>query len=97
MAAAIAVLTWTTWSAVALGAGLRSGSARTASFGGTVAGVPALLVSIAVIALVVGITEILALVLPPRPTPTPPPVVRRLPRAEPEPNGPASEFPGPDG
>ena len=93
MAVAIAATTWAAGSVVSLAAGIGTGEARTAGLGGTVAGVPAILVSLAIVTLVVVMTEFLALVLRSRPTPTPPPVVRRLGPTPREPGAPASGFP----
>lgn len=78
LAAAIAVATWASWTLVAVGVGIGTGAdgTRSASLGGTVAGMPAILVSLALVALLVAITEILARLLPHRPTPSEPPIVR---------------------
>jgi len=98
LAVAIAAATWGTWALVAGAVGAGREGARAAGLGGTHAGVPALLVSIAIVALILAVTEILALVLRPRPTPTEPPItpIHRS-GPTPGPNRPASGIPGAEG
>jgi len=81
LAVAIAAATWGAWALVAIAVGAGRKGAGAAGLGGTVAGIPALAISVAIVGLVLAATEILALILHPRPTPTEPPIARMHPTA----------------
>lgn len=98
LAVAIAGATWGTWALVAVAVGAGREGARAAGLGGSFAGIPALAISVAIVGLILAATEMLALILGPRPTPTEPPItpIHRSGPA-PIPNCPASGTSGSEG